>query len=73
MSLRQTEFEDGERLGKFVLLHDRDGTLQALSASAVVAACETDSGTVLLLPGGRMVEVNRSLRTVLSWFEVGRA
>lgn len=72
MSGQHNDFKDGDRLGKFVLLHDRDGALQALSAGAVMAACETDSGTVLLLPGGRMVGVSRPSRTVLSWLKLGK-
>jgi hypothetical protein len=63
------EFEEGQRFGRFVLLRDLDGNLQALSATAVVAACETDDATVLLLPGGRVVQVNRPLIEVLSWLD----
>lgn len=63
------ETEDGQRFGRFVLLRDLDGNLQALSAAAVVAACETDVGTVLLLPGGRVVQVQRPLLEVLAWLD----
>jgi hypothetical protein len=64
------QIEDGQRFGRFVLLRDLDGTLQALSATAVVAACETDAGTVLLLPGGRVVQVQQPLLEVLSWLDM---
>jgi hypothetical protein len=65
------DFEDGDRMGRFVVLHDREGTLHAISASAIMAACETAEGTILLVSAGRMVVVEHSLRTVLSWLEVG--
>lgn len=65
------DFEDGQRIGRFVLLHDVEGTLHAVSATAVAAACETEVGAVLLLPGGRMIQVSQSLRTLLSWLELG--
>jgi hypothetical protein len=66
------EIEDGCRFGRFVLLRDLDGNLQALSATAVVAACETDTGTVLLLPGGRVVQIQQPLLEVLSWLDTRR-
>ncbi|MFC0406985.1 hypothetical protein [Roseomonas elaeocarpi] len=64
-------FEEGQRIGRFVLMHDVEGTLHAVSATAVIAACETDAGAVLLLPGGRMIQVTQSLHTLLSWLEMG--
>ncbi|MCW8087601.1 hypothetical protein [Sabulicella glaciei] len=44
------------RVGRFVVLVDRQGIRHALSATAVVAICETEDGsTILLLPGGRHI------------------
>ncbi len=58
---------EGERVGRYVVVRDVDGRLHALSAGAVSAICETDEGSLLLLPGGRTVHVNHSLPTVLGW------
>jgi len=63
--------EDGERVGRFVLLRDTDGTRHAVTATAVTAICEVDGGSLLLLPGGRMLRVEQALATVLGWFEMG--
>ncbi|WBV42525.1 hypothetical protein [Pseudoroseomonas cervicalis] len=62
---------EGQRFGRFVIVRDADGTWQALSVTAVMAACETDTGTVLLLPGGRMLQMPRPLFEVLSWLNPG--
>ena len=69
---RQSEsdsFEEGERVGRFIFLRDRDGNAHAVSAQAVGAVCETDEGTLMLLPGGRMLHVAKSMRTVLAWLD----
>ena len=63
--------EEGERVGRFVTLRDANGVLHAVAASSIAAICETDDGAVVMLPGGRMIQVDHSLRTVLLWFEVG--
>lgn len=63
--------EEGERVGRFVTLRDANGVLHAVAASSVAAVCESDDGAVVMLPGGRMIQVDHPLRTVLSWFEVG--
>ncbi|MBY0336607.1 MAG: hypothetical protein K2X11_08335 [Acetobacteraceae bacterium] len=63
--------EEGGRCGRFVLLRDRDGTWHAVAAVAVAAVCDGDAGTTLLLPGGRVVVVNRPFGTVLGWLEMG--
>lgn len=60
---------EGERVGRFVVLRDLEGRLHALSATAVSAACETDEGTILMLPGARLVHVPHDVRTVLTWLE----
>ena len=62
-------FQEGERVGRFIFLRDRDGNAHAVAAQAVGAVCEADGGTLMLLPGGRMLHVARSMRTVLAWLD----
>jgi hypothetical protein len=38
----------------------------------VAAICETDDGALLMLPGGKLVQVPRTLDVVLAWLD-GRA
>ena len=64
-------WEQGTRVGRFVTLRDADGILHAVAVTSVAAVCETDDGALIMLPGGRLVQVEHSLRTVLSWREVG--
>lgn len=63
---------EGERVGRFVVLRDLDGKLHAVAAGAVGAMCETDEGTILMLPGARLVHVPQGISTVLGWLD-GRA
>lgn len=63
--------DEGERIGRYVTIRDADGVLHAVAPSSIAAVCETPDGTLLLLPGGRMVQVCQSLRKVLRWLEVG--
>ena len=60
---------DGERVGRFVVLRDIEGNTHAVAAGSVAAVCQTDDGTLLLLPGGRMVHVPQSLAMVLAWLD----
>jgi len=62
--------EEGGRFGRYVLVRDVAGQLHAISPLAVAALCEDDAGTLLLLPGGRLVQVSQGMATVLSWFDV---
>ncbi len=60
--------EDGTRMGRFIVLRDAEGRLHALSAMAVAAVCADDNeGSVLLLPGGRLVRVERPVEVVVAW------
>lgn len=68
-AVRERPFEDGTRVGRYLLLRDVDGTMHAVSATAVPAMCEIDDGTLLMLPGGKMLRVARPLMTVLSWLD----
>ncbi len=61
---------EGERVGRYLVLKDRDGHMHAVSSGAVSAICEVDDGgTLLLLPGGRMLQVERSMAVVLAWLD----
>lgn len=60
---------EGERVGRFVVVRDLEGRLHALSSSAVSAACETDEGTLLMLPGGRMIHLGQPMAKTLLWLE----
>lgn len=60
---------EGERVGRFVVLRDVDGRVHAVAAGSVGAVCETDDGTLLMLPGARMVHVPQSMATVLAWLD----
>ena len=48
---------EGERHGQLVVLRDVDGTTCAVAAEAVSAIRETDFGTLLMLSGGKLLEV----------------
>ena len=53
---------------RFVVVRDRDGCRKAVARHAVSAVCETEEGgSVLILPGGRMIAVEDDLDTVLQW------
>lgn len=60
---------EGERVGRFVVLRDTDGRVHAVSSGAVAALCETEEGTLLMLPGGRLVHVPCPLSTLLGWLD----
>ena len=51
-------FEDGQRIRPFIVVHDVDGRCHALAAGSIAALCEVDDGgSLLMLPGGRLVAV----------------
>lgn len=59
---------DGVHHDRYVIIRDRDGQRHAVARHAVSAVHEKeDGGSVLLLPGGRMVQVEDDLDTVLAW------
>ena len=60
---------EGDRVGRFVVLRDRDGHLHAVSSGFVSALCETEDGVLLLLPGGRLIHVARPMPVVLAWLD----
>jgi len=64
--------EEGTRFGRFVVVKDVDSRTHALSTTSVAAMCEGDEGVLLMLPGGKMVRVEHSLKIILDWFDGGR-
>ena len=67
----ERKLEEGERVGRFVVLRDVEGRMHAVAATSVCAICEDDGGALLMLPGGRMIRVEQALGEVLRWLEVG--
>ena len=67
--VRDGVLHEGQRLGRFILLRDVDGVACAVSAGAVSALRETDGGTLLMISGGKLLEVPRAMRTVLEWLD----
>jgi hypothetical protein len=63
--------EEGDRVGRFVILRDVDGRLHAILATSVSLVCEADSGCMVLLPGGRAIMVERDVGQVLTWLGCG--
>jgi hypothetical protein len=69
ISPRSGALHEGDRVGRFLLVRDQDGCLHAVSAGAVSVMREVDDGTLLMLPGGKMLVVARAMRTVLDWLD----
>ena len=66
----EAALESGQRLGRFVVLRGADGQVNAVSATAVAALCETEEGgTLLMLPGGRLIAMTEPLSVVLGWLD----
>ena len=63
------ELSEGERVGRFVVLRDVEGRVHAVAAGSVGAVCETDDGTMLMLPGARLLHVPRPMAVVLGWLD----
>ena len=66
-----SEYNGGDRHGRFVILRDVDGTTHAVAAASVSALCDAGCSTTLLLPGGRLIVVDKPFSTVLGWLELG--
>ncbi|WP_120010612.1 hypothetical protein [Teichococcus vastitatis] len=59
---------NGTRAGRYVMLRDASGQRHAIALSAALALCEVEEGgTVLLLPGGRLLRLEAGLDEVLAW------
>lgn len=59
--------QEGQRVGRFLVVRDIEGQRHAVSLSAVTALGETDDGVLLLLPGGRLIHVPQPLERMLQW------
>ena len=57
------------RISRFVIVRDLEGQTLAVAAGSVAAVCATDEGALLMLPGGWLVHVPRTLETVLGWLD----
>lgn len=60
---------EGTRIGRFVVLRDVNGITHAVAAGSVAAICETDDGALLMLPGGKLVQVPQEVAVVLAWLD----
>lgn len=58
---------DGQRVGRFLLLRDVNGQNHAVSTSAITALADLDDGTLILLPGGRLLNVPNAMTDILVW------
>ena len=63
------ELTEGTRVGRFVILRDLEGHLHAIAAGSIGAICETDDGSLILLPGGRLLQVSQPLVKLLDWLD----
>ncbi len=61
------DLEEGQRVGRFLVLRDVEGQRHAVAIGAVSALGETDHGVILLLPGGRLIQVPQSMECMLGW------
>lgn len=60
---------DGQRVGRFVVMRDIDGRLHAVGAGSVAVVGQTDDGSLLMLPAGRLLHVPQPLWRVLAWLD----
>ena len=58
---------EGQRFGRFVVLRDVNGQSHAVAINAVSALAELDDGTLILLPGGRLIQTSSAIGDVLAW------
>jgi hypothetical protein len=61
------DIQEGDRVGRFVLIRDADGRWHALSMQAVYAISDLDDGCALALPGGKLLRLMHPMGTVLAW------
>jgi hypothetical protein len=61
------DVQEGERVGRFVLVRETEGHWHALSMQAVYAISELDDGCVLALYGGKLLRLSQPMDTVLAW------
>ena len=61
---------DGQRVAGYLVLRDAEGRRHALRATTILGVSELDDAgdeCLLVLPGGRLLRVHKSLDAVLSW------
>lgn len=58
---------DGQRIGRYIILRDVNGQTHAVSINAVTALANLDDGTLILLPGGRLLHVPIAMSDILVW------
>ena len=68
-SVRHQDLQEGERVGRYVILRDIEGTRLAVAPGSIAAVCETENGTLLMLPGGRLTHIPHPLAVVLAWLD----
>jgi hypothetical protein len=61
--------QEGQRVGRYVILRDIEGTMLAVAPGSIGAVCETEDGAMLMLPGGRMTHIPRPFAVVLGWLD----
>ena len=66
---RRPDLEEGMRVGRFLVVRDVEGALFGIAASAASVLRSTDDGTLMLLPGGRILHVCRGMATVMAWLD----
>ncbi len=69
VDLHERLLVEGTRIGRFVVLRDLEGRRVAVATGSVAAVAEADDGALLMLPGGRMVQVPQSMERVLAWLD----
>lgn len=61
--------EEGDRVGRYLVIRDVDGRRHAIGAGAVAAVSEAEDGSLLVLPGGRLLQVPWAMERVLAWLD----
>ena len=72
MGCAEGPLSEGTRVGRFVVVRDLEGQTLAVAAGGGGGGGRTpatDEGALLMLPGGRLVHVPRTLETVLGWLD----
>ena len=77
MGCAEGPLSEGTRVGRFVVVRDLEGQTLAVAAGSVavvivivgMGASLGREGALLMLPGGRLVHVPRTLETVLGWLD----
>ena len=61
--------EDGHRVGRYLVIRDVNGGRHAIGAGAVAAISELDDDSLLMLPGGRLLQVPWPMERILAWLD----